>query len=50
MQDRGYEVPRISLLRGWVNREEAGGPLEGASRLASPYGRVLVHRFLFVQV
>src|SRR5829696_9248860 len=33
-----------------VNREEAGGPLEGAPRLASPYGAVLVQMFLFVQV
>src|SRR5215216_1124828 len=31
-------------------RIEAEGPLEGASRLASPHGSVLMQRFLFVQV
>jgi hypothetical protein len=50
MQDLGYELPRIPIPRTRVNREEAGGPLEGAPRLASPYGAVLVQMFLFVQV
>ena len=31
-------------------RIEAEGPLEGASRLASSYGSVLMQKFLFVQV
>src|SRR5215208_8144568 len=39
------ELRRIPIPRTRVNREEAGGPLEGAPRLASPYGAVLVQMF-----
>jgi hypothetical protein len=43
-------MPEVSFREFRQCRIEAEDPLEGASRLASSYGSVLMQKFLFVQV
>jgi hypothetical protein len=46
MQARGYELPRISLLRGWVNKgkkADRSRPVDPAGATGDQYG-LAVHR------